>query len=315
MSKPVVLLDMNNLAHRNYHGNNLATSTGQPTGLVFGCLNSVLHVKAQLNPAAFIAVWDTKHGSGWRKEMFPGYKAHREVTEHSADFYEQVNTLKPLLMSMGIPNVQSEHAEADDVIGYLAGKISAAGTDVVILSNDGDFYQLITMGDESESHGEGTIRVFHPKNGLMGEKEVMQDPKYGVRPNQVASFKALTGDSSDEYKGAPGIGPKTAQLFFLVNKTIDGLFTHPMSINLTVVSPRQAATILKHRDEIKLCYELAKISPARGVVPCPRFPEKDLDYIEEEFKLLEFGSYLPNDEGRGGRLSEIQSMPEGCHLW
>jgi DNA polymerase-1 len=307
--KTKVILDMNNLAHRNYHGNKLATTLEQVTGLIFGCLNSILHIQSKVPSNGIIAVWDESDGSGYRKQLFPKYKAHRAGTEGAPDFYEQVASLKEILPLLGIPNVSSKTTEADDVIAALALRYSKDGEDVVILSNDGDFYQLITV-DEPE--GIGSIRIFHPKNGLTDAKMLAVDTKYAIRPSQVRDFKSIVGDPSDEYKGVPGLGAKTAQALFLVNKNLDGLFVSPMSLNLGTISARQAAAILQHKEEIKLYQRLAAfhVDRVESTVLDFAWPRKNLDAAQVHFEEYEFASFMEETEGKT-RYSEFVALPQG----
>lgn len=295
----VLLIDANNLAHRNYHAHELSNSVGKQTGLTFGFMQSLLYAVAQTKPSLIVAVWDGAGSKDFRREVHSGYKAHRDTLEISSDFSEQVVTVKALLHALGVPNVALPGCEADDVIGKLTYKFRSTGCNVFISSNDGDLYQLI---DEA-----GHVQVLHPKNGIMDWNSVIRDQKYGVRPDQIVDYKALAGDASDEYPGVRGVGPKTAQVLLALNRNLDGLFTTPVSLNLSCIQSRHAANILLSKADVKKFRFIAKLHPDRvPEVGLKTIQEKDMGHVVSVFTELEFNSML---DPRSGRMAEFEAIP------
>lgn len=287
----VVLLDSNYMAHRSFHATPLITSYGKMTNITYGYLNSVLMVSHRLEPAAIVAVWDKPGAKSWRRELFPGYKATRVSKAGDSDFTTQVAELKKeILPALGIPVVESDITEADDVIGYLATKYAKAGHDVVIFSNDGDYFQLLVYDN---------VKVYHPDRGYMRPED---HDEYGVPPNLIVSFKAIVGDSSDEYPGVSRLGKQTAKRFFQKNKGLGGIFDG--TANFSTITPTMAQRLILSKDEIYLYKRLAMIDTVKGAVPDPVFPKKNMAEFRAKCEELEFNSFLEK------RWSEFVALPE-----
>src|SRR5213079_548765 len=118
------------------------------------------------------------------------------------------------------PILNSENYEADDVIGTLAVKATAAGFDVVIVTMDKDFYQLVHDG----------LRVFNPRDEGTWYDAAGVKEKFGVAPEQVVDVLALMGDTIDNIKGVPGIGDKGARELIATYGTLENLLQHAAEI-------------------------------------------------------------------------------------
>ncbi|MCX6793565.1 MAG: DNA polymerase I, partial [Candidatus Gottesmanbacteria bacterium] len=150
----------------------------------------------------------------FRKKMFEGYQAKRpKMDEELAD---QIPKVHALVSGFGIPIFEQDGFEADDVIGTIAKHAKKDGIDqVIIVTGDRDILQLV----EDEK-----ILVWMPTKGLSQAKlydEKAVQERMGVAPDKIPDFKALAGDSSDNYPGVPGIGPKTAVKLLAQYKTIE----------------------------------------------------------------------------------------------
>lgn len=280
-----LLVDAMNLAHRNYHAMALRTSDGVATGLIHGFLSSLLFAQAQTQANKTIILWDTPTAKLTRRKIFPGYKAHRDATERAPDFDEQVFVLTSILDCLGLEQASHPEYEADDLAQYF---VQYPG-DHVVFTNDADLMQLVTE--------DGRVKVLHPKHGLMGWKQVQQH--LGVKPSQVVDFKAIVGDSSDEYKGVQGIGPKTAQLIFLLNSSLDGLFTTPVTLKIHHLPLRAAGLILQSKDDIAMCRKLAGLMGDKVTNVQVKKSKPDLNLVRAKFEELEFKTLLE-------RLHEFQ---------
>ncbi|MGB3511651.1 MAG: DNA polymerase I [Microcoleaceae cyanobacterium] len=204
-----ILVDGHSLAFRSYYAfgksrsGGLKTSTGIPTSVCFGFLKSLLEVMDTQKPEYLAIAFDLGMPT-FRHEADENYKADRAETPE--DLIVDVKNLQDILAALNLSVITAVGYEADDVLGTLAQKASAAGLRVKILSGDQDLFQLIdTKKGISVLHlaaGKGsTPREFSPA-------EVQE--KLGILPHQVVDYKALCGDASDNISGVKGIGKKTA---------------------------------------------------------------------------------------------------------
>lgn len=154
----------------------------------------------------------------FRHEADDTYKADR--TDTPADLIEELKNLQELLSALSVPVVTCPGYEADDVLGTLAVRASAAGYRVKILSGDRDLFQLVDT--------EKNISVLYLSSGRgstpteMGPEEIKE--KLGIPPTQVVDYKALCGDTSDNIPGVKGIGEKTAVKLLADYGSLDGIY-------------------------------------------------------------------------------------------
>ncbi len=196
-AKPVtvVLVDGHALAYRSYFAlPPLTNSKGEATHAILGFMRQLLRLLRQATNQV-IVVFDPPVKT-FRHEQFDGYKAGRAETP--ADLPGQIRRLRTLVDLLGVPRLELNGYEADDVIGTIAKRAEGEGFPVRILTSDRDSYQLLSEN----------IKVILNDNSLMGPQEVLD--KYGVTVGQWTDYRALTGDASDNIPGAKGIGPKTA---------------------------------------------------------------------------------------------------------
>src|SRR3990167_2167468 len=201
MRNRLLLVDGNAVLHRAYYAlPDWRNRSGEATAGVYGFLSMLLKANDELEPTHLAVVFDCPEPT-FRHTMYVGYQVTREKDRQvSEDIWGQVEKLKIVFEKMGVPVFAVPGFEADDVIGTLAGQ--SAG-EAVIITGDRDLMQLVN------DH----VNLYMPQKGLSdgvlidGEKV---KEKLGVRPDQVVDYKALVGDSSDNYPGINGIGPKTA---------------------------------------------------------------------------------------------------------
>ena len=223
-----ILVDGHSLAFRSYYGfaksrdGGLRTTTGIPTSVCFGFLKSLLEVMAAHEPEYMAIAFDTATPT-FRHEADETYKAGRVETPE--DFIPDLKNLQELLTYFNLPAFTAPGYEADDVLGTLANKASAAGYRVKILTGDRDLFQLVETEkqisvlylstDELRRSGKGKSQEYGPE-------EVKA--KLGVLPTQVIDYKALCGDKSDNIPGVKGIGDKTALQLLEAYNTLDGIY-------------------------------------------------------------------------------------------
>ena len=224
----IILVDGHSLAFRSYFAfaksrdGGLRTSTGIPTSVCFGFLKSLLEVMAAQEPEYMAIAFDLATPT-FRHEADDTYKAGRPETP--ADFIPDLKNLQELLGYFNLPAITAPGYEADDILGTLAKKASAAGYRVKILSGDRDLFQLVDTEkqisvlylstDELRRSGKGKSQEFGP--------EAVKE-KLGILPEQVIDYKALCGDKSDNIPGVRGIGDKTAIQLLDAYHSLDGIY-------------------------------------------------------------------------------------------
>ncbi|MEH2392141.1 MAG: DNA polymerase I [Nostoc sp.] len=208
-----ILVDGHSLAYRSYFAfakgrdGGLRTTTGIPTSICFGFVKCLLEVMATQQPQAMAIAFDLGEAT-FRHEADDTYKADRPETPE--DFIPDLANLHELLNGFNLPIFTSPGYEADDVLGTLAQRVTAAGYRVKILTGDRDLFQLI------DSDKEITVLNFSPDalkrstNSITEFEAEQVKEKMGVFPSQIVDFKALCGDKSDNIPGVKGIGEKTA---------------------------------------------------------------------------------------------------------
>lgn len=238
----LILIDGNAILHRAFHAlPPLITKRGEPINAVYGLISMLLRVIQDLKPTHLAVCFDEKEPTFRHKEFAP-YQAQRPVM--AEELSGQFEKAKRVIEAFGIPIYSKAGFEADDVIGTLVGD---ARQDVVIVTGDRDILQLVG----------GRVKVYLPIVGLssaklMGEEEVKE--KLGIVPKQVADYKALVGDPSDNYPGVAGIGPKTAISLLEKYINLDGIYAH-----LEEISPLVREKLTKGKDDAKLSLRLATI--------------------------------------------------------
>jgi DNA polymerase-1 len=239
----LVLIDGNAIMHRAYHAlPPFKTKKGEPVGAIYGFISMLLKVVQDLRPT-HIAVCFDRHEPTFRKQMHEAYQAHRPGMDK--DLIPQFKKAKKVMKAFRIPVYEKAGFEADDVIGTIAKKTRVGR--VIIVTGDKDILQLV---DEK-------IKVYLPVKGLsqgklMSTHDVME--KMGVRPERVDDYKALVGDPSDNYKGVPGIGPKTAVSLLEQFDDLEGVYK-----NLKKIPANVRNKLVDGKKSADMSYRLAKI--------------------------------------------------------
>ena len=238
----LVLIDGNAILHRAFHAlPPLTTRKGEPINAVYGLVSMLLRVIQELKPTHITVCFDEKQPT-FRHKALASYQAQRP--RMADELSGQFEKARRFLQAAGIPVYSKPGFEADDVLGTLA---SLYKQDVVIVTGDRDILQLV----------DARVKVYMPIAGLataklMGEAEVVE--KMGVPASQIDDYKAFVGDSSDNYSGVPGIGPKTAISLLEKYGSLDGAYKH-----LKDLPPQTKERLEKGRKEAKLSKKLATI--------------------------------------------------------
>ena len=246
-SGKLVLIDGNALMHRAYHALPPMTgNSGQPTNAVYGLTSMLLKAIIELTPSHIAFAFDRKEPT-FRRKLVESYQAHRP--EMDKDLVSQFAIAKGVIQAFGIPIYDMAGYEADDVIGSLAIQLihNSIIDEVVIVTGDRDILQLVN----------DKINLYMPIGGLasgklFGEKETIE--RMGVPPGQIIDYKALVGDPSDNYKGVPGIGPKTAIKLLEEFGTLEDIYK-----NLNKLPEKTKTLLQKNKDSAFTSQTLATI--------------------------------------------------------
>ncbi|MBM6925348.1 DNA polymerase I [Pseudoflavonifractor phocaeensis] len=199
----LMVIDGNSIINRAFYGIKLLTTKdGQPTNAIYGFLNILNKLVEEEQPEALCVTFDRKAPT-FRHLAYEGYKAQRKGMPE--ELAAQLPVLKEVLEAMNIPRYELDGWEADDLIGTISVKDTAAGWDTVIVTGDKDSLQLVTHTTRvklvSTRMGQTTTREMTP--------ETFREA-YGFDPIHMVDLKALMGDTSDNIPGVKGIGEKTA---------------------------------------------------------------------------------------------------------
>ncbi|OFZ12373.1 MAG: DNA polymerase I [Bdellovibrionales bacterium RBG_16_40_8] len=211
--KKLYLVDVSSMFYRAFYAiPPLRTSSGIPTNALYGFLAMSIKLLREKKPDYMVYCFDRKEPS-FRHEMYAEYKANR--AEMPEDLQPQVPYIRELTDKLGILAIDKEKFEADDVIGTLAIQGAKHNLDVLIVSGDKDFAQMvgprITLYDTMKE-------VSYDREGVVA--------KWGVEPEQIVDYLAIVGDTSDNIPGVRGVGPKGAQKLLSEYKTLDNIYKH-----------------------------------------------------------------------------------------
>ncbi len=252
----IVLLDTHAIIHRAYHALPEFTSpSGAPTGALYGLVSMLLKIIADLAPDYIAACYDLPKPT-IRHEAYALYKATRVKTDDALAL--QLSESRKIFEAFGIPMYEREGFEADDLLGTIAYELrNEKEVEVIIASGDMDTLQLV-VGER--------VRVYTLKKGindtiLYDEKAVRA--RFGFPPALIPDWKGLRGDPSDNIKGVPGIGEKTATELITNFCTIEDLYA-TLKKNEAVfggkgVKPRTLTLLKEHEEEARFSKALATI--------------------------------------------------------
>jgi len=243
------LIDGSSQMYRAYHapvrtaeGGFLRNAQGRPTNAVYIFVTMLRKLLNEQQPQYIAASFDLP-GRTFRDDLVADYKANRAPMPD--ELAEQIPMVHAACEALGVPILTSQRYEADDVIGTLAEKAAAAGFEVVIVTGDKDFFQLVRDG----------IKVYNPKEEGTWYDAAGVKEKFGVAPEQVVDVLALMGDTIDNIKGVPGIGDKGAREMIATYGTLENLLAHAGEIK----NKRYREGLLGHAEDARQSQVLARI--------------------------------------------------------
>jgi len=279
----IALIDGPNYVFRAFHAiRNLSNSKGEPTNAVFGYVQMLRSVLEMLNPTHVAVAFDPK-GGNFRNGLYPDYKGHRPPMPE--DLSAQWPKVLEVTEAFRFPLICIDNFEADDVIATLATQAANQGWNVTIVSSDKDLMQLVNE----------RIHMLDTMKGIrFGAKEVEQ--KWGVGPKLIHDLLSLTGDSSDNIPGVPGIGPKTAVELLHNYGSLEGVLTHADEIK----QKKRRENLTEFADQARLSWKLVELcteTPVGKALDELVLQAPDRARLAKLFRELEFRRLLEEFSG------------------
>jgi DNA polymerase-1 len=286
----------------------LSNSKGLPTNALYGFTQMIMRLLKEENPTHLAIIFDSKEPTE-RDEIYPEYKANR--SEPPDDLVPQFPYFRQITEALDIHTVLQPGVEADDIIGTMAHAHEAAGGDVVIVTGDKDFMQMVskqvTLLDTMKEK----------RNGIPEVKE-----KFGVTPEEVVEVMGLMGDAVDNIPGVKGVGPKTAIKLIQKFHTVENLYKHlddvePGSLREKLKEQKEGAMLSRNlveiRKNIPLDFTLdglkyAMPSPAKFT---PLFKELEFTRLLKEMSFPVGGGavpVIPAESPEGGSVQRESSI-------
>jgi DNA polymerase I len=287
------LLDGHSLSYRAFFAlpTSLVTSTGQITNAVYGFTSMLIKLLAEEKPDLIAVAFDVGRPKA-RLEKYAEYKAGRAETPD--EFRQQLGLITEVLETLRVPIIGVEDHEADDAIATLALQAHAQGIEVVVVTADRDFFQIVRDG----------ITVMFNVRGISDIKRYDVDAvteRFGLPPEKYLDYVALKGDASDNIPGVPGVGEKTASKLVQEFGSIETLLEHTDELKGKLRDSIAAAA-----EQLALNKDLARFTLD---VELPVTPEEcvmgewDVDAVRRLFTSLEFRTLFERleDVGRSAK--------------
>lgn len=294
----IILIDGNAILHRSYHAMPRFEIDGRLVNAIYGFISILFYNIERFKPKYLVVAFDVK-GKTFRDDLFDKYKAKR--VHPPQEFYDQIPDVWEFVRTMEIPLLTKEGFEADDVIGTISRRINGdlGEGEIIIVTGDQDTLQLVDDRTKVAMPAMGKIKeMVYDASAVIG--------KFGLAPEKIIDYKALSGDSSDNIPGVRGVGPKTAtellqefgtveKIYEYLDKDIQG--TDPRT---SKIKPRIAGLLIEHKEDAFLSKKLATI---KTDVPLDfKLSDAHLHNFDRE-KVVEFlGKYRFN--------SLIKRLPE-----
>ena len=268
-----LLVDGYNLAYRCFFAiPELTRADGFPTNALHGWVKSIWKLADQEKPEGTLVFFDLG-GAQDRLAIHPEYKAQRE--EMPEALAKQLPYVRSLTRSLGCVGIELEGVESDDLLAAEAVALARAGHEVLIVSSDKDFAQIV---DER-------IKILlppptaNPKLGWQVRDAAGVREKFGVPPAQIADYLALVGDTSDNIPGITGVGPKTAAKWLAEWGSLEGVIAHAAELQ----PERFRATVASEADKLRRNLKLTTLNVALPSLVL----SKPTPAPEELYRLLE----------------------------
>jgi len=302
----IVLVDASVYVFRAYHSTlpDMRDRDGNPVHAVFGFARFLGDLIERLRPTYMAVAFDERCAASYRNRIYPAYKANREGAP--ADLVAQLECCRELCRRLGVAVFVNPEYEADDLIGTLAQLMRAQGVRAAFISRDKDLAQLMRDGDVFWDFG---------ARGQFGYHDI--ERHFGVVPERFADYLALTGDSTDNIPGVPGIGHRTAAILMKAFASLDELYADLARVASLPLrgAGTLGARLAAHRESVYLARQLTRIAcdlslGASASTLRRRLP--DLPALAELYDRLGFGPFLRRQGERLAQLPEARATPSAA---
>ncbi|HSQ72099.1 MAG TPA: 5'-3' exonuclease H3TH domain-containing protein, partial [Rubrivivax sp.] len=268
----------------------MTDADGRPVNALYGFARFLCELLERARPRHVAVAFDESLASSFRNEIYPAYKANREPAPE--ELKRQFALCREFCRRLGVAEFADGFYEADDIIGTVATRMRAAGHTSVLVTRDKDLAQLVREGDEYWDFA-GDRRY--------GYQQI--EGQFGVRPERIADYLALTGDSVDNIPGVPGVGPKTAAALLKPFASLDELYDNLGAVAALPIrgAAKLPARLAAHREAAYLARRLTIIECDMPLAFTPesllrRAP--DVPALESFYQEARFGPMLARQATR-----------------
>ena len=310
--KRLIIIDSNSIIHRAYHAlPPLTTKKGELVNAVYGFLLVFLKAIKDFRPDFVVATFDFP-GPTLRHKKYKEYKAKRPPAPEN--LYSQIPRVKEFLEAFGVPSLEKEGFEADDLIGTIAllapRKQVLPRLESIILSGDLDTLQLVDSKTKVYALRQGV------KDVVLYDEQLVKEKFRGLTPGQLLDFKSLRGDPSDNIPGVTGVGEKTASDLLLKFGSLESLYKELEgdSDKAKELKPKLKETLLRYKEQAFLSRDLVRVERAVPIdfnlseCSFKSFDKEKVKKLLEEFEFHSLVNRLFNNE-------EKNSVGENLKLW
>jgi DNA polymerase-1 len=296
--KTLLLIDANSIIHRSFHALPPFTAPGgQPSGALYGLASILLKLWREERPDYAAALFDRPEPT-FRDKKYAAYKAQRPPA--ADELVSQIIEARHLFEAFGIKTFEKPGFEADDLIATLATRFkNEKDLQIVILTGDRDTLQLV----EGEKVVVRTFNKGVSDTTTYDEKAVIE--KYGLAPVQLIDYKALVGDASDNIKGVPGVGPKTATELMQKFGSVENIYNHLAD------DPKLEKKFGPFRKEAELSRELVTLEK-NAPITLPALdalaPPQEAQALNAYFERMGFSTLLKRLNGKEESAKKPKSV-------
>jgi DNA polymerase-1 len=297
------LIDGNSYVYRAYYAiKGLSNSKGLPTNAIYGFTNMLLKIIREKKPDGLAISFDSPVPTE-RHRIYEEYKAQRP--EAPGELIQQIPHIRRMIEAFRIKIFEIPGYEADDILGTIARKAESEGANVFIVTGDKDMLQLV----------DNKVKVYDPMKDKVLDEEFIRD-KFGVGPERVTEFMALTGDAVDNIPGIKGVGEKTARDLLSEFSSLEDLLNNVDRIR----KDKLRTLVTENADIVRLSQKLATLDtsvPADANIEEFRLQEPDWPSLLSLLKEFEFGSMMkliPSGATRKRQHETILSLEKAEEL-
>jgi 5'-3' exonuclease len=265
-------------------GLEMTDGEGQPVNALYGFGRFLGDLLEEARPEHVAVAFDESLSTSFRNEIYPAYKMNREPAP--PELKRQFVLCRELCRLMGVAEFGSPTHEADDIIGTIAARLRAAGHPSVLVTRDKDLAQLVRDGDHYWDYA--------------GERRFAYcdiEGQFGVRPERMADYLALTGDSVDNIPGVPGVGPKTASALLRRFASLEELYDRLDQVPSLPIrgAARLPEKLREHRETAFFARRLTTIAcdmPLEVTADVLERRKPDVPKLEAFYDAAKFGAAL-----------------------